>query len=177
VLRRRDVDNERSKSTSTTANHRSYIMKPKAFVSAIMAMSLALGGPVSVFAQADNQKNLDKNLARQGKLWVIFRECFDFWIATRIFRWVRYRARRGQGTCTQDKPVYSRYAVRDLPTAPRLGAFGLTRLRLPTAVEIEITPNSRIHCHHQPAGVRGLPLFARDVCSQESIELFAGRIK
>ena len=39
-------------------------MKPKAFVSAIIAMSLALGGPVSVFAQADNQKNLDKNFNR-----------------------------------------------------------------------------------------------------------------
>ena len=36
----------------------------------------------------------------------------------------------------------SRCAVRDLPTAPRLGAFGLTRWRLPTAVEIEITLNS-----------------------------------
>ena len=30
----------------------------------------------------------------------------------------------------------SRYAVHDLPTAPRLGAFGLTRL--PTAVEMEL---------------------------------------
>jgi len=39
--------------------------------------------------------------------------------------------------------VDSRYAVRDLPTAPRLGAFGLTRWRLPTAVEIEITQNSQ----------------------------------
>jgi hypothetical protein len=39
--------------------------------------------------------------------------------------------------------VYSRYAVRDLTTAPRLGAFGLTRLRLPTAVEIKITLNSQ----------------------------------
>ena len=27
----------------------------------------------------------------------------------------------------QDKPVDSRCAVRDLPTAPRFGAFGLTR--------------------------------------------------
>ena len=72
--------------------------------------------------------------------------------------------------------MYSRYAVRDLPTAPRLGAFGLTRLRLPTAVEIEITLNSRIH-KDQPHGMLGLPLFARGVCSQESIELFAGRIK
>ena len=72
--------------------------------------------------------------------------------------------------------MYSRYAVRDLPTAPRLGAFGLTRLRLPTAVETEISLISRIH-KHQPDGVRGLLLFARRVCSQESIELFAGRIK
>lgn len=39
--------------------------------------------------------------------------------------------------------MYSRYAVRDLTTAPRLGAFGLTRLRLPTAVEIKITLNSQ----------------------------------
>ena len=37
----------------------------------------------------------------------------------------------------------SRCAVRDLPTAPRLGAFGLTRWRLPTAVELEITLNSQ----------------------------------
>ena len=37
----------------------------------------------------------------------------------------------------------SRYAVRDLTTAPRLGAFGLTRWRLPTAVEMEITLNSQ----------------------------------
>ena len=37
----------------------------------------------------------------------------------------------------------SRCAVRDLPTAPRLGSFGLTRWRLPTAVEIEITLNSQ----------------------------------
>ena len=44
-----------------------------------------------------------------------------------IFRPIRYRARRGQVTCPQDKPVYSRCAVRDLPTAPRLEAFGLTR--------------------------------------------------
>ena len=35
----------------------------------------------------------------------------------------------------------SRCAVHDLPTAPRLGAFGLTRLRLPTAVEKEVNPN------------------------------------
>ncbi len=39
-------------------------MKPKAFVSALVAMSLALGGPVSVFGQADNQQNLDKNSRR-----------------------------------------------------------------------------------------------------------------
>lgn len=39
-------------------------MKPKAFVSAIMAMSLALAAPVSVFGQADNQQNLDKNFNR-----------------------------------------------------------------------------------------------------------------
>lgn len=32
-------------------------MKPKAFASAIMAMSLALGGPVAVFGQADKQEN------------------------------------------------------------------------------------------------------------------------
>ena len=37
----------------------------------------------------------------------------------------------------------SRYAVRDLTTAPRLGAYGLTRWRLPTAVELEITLNSQ----------------------------------
>ena len=37
----------------------------------------------------------------------------------------------------------SRCAVRDLTTAPRLGAFGLTRWRLPTAVEMEITLNSQ----------------------------------
>ena len=57
-------------------------------------------------------------LARRGNLWVVLSV---------------YRARRGQGTCPQDKPVYSRCAVRDLPTAPRLDAYGLTRLRLPTA--------------------------------------------
>ena len=44
---------------------------------------------------------------------------------------------------TRDGPVDSRYAVRDLTTAPRLGAFGLTRWRLPTAVELEITLNSQ----------------------------------
>ena len=39
--------------------------------------------------------------------------------------------------------VDSRYAVRDLPTAPQVGAFGLTRFRLPTTVEIVITLNSQ----------------------------------
>jgi hypothetical protein len=39
--------------------------------------------------------------------------------------------------------VDSRCAVRDLPTASRVGAFGLTRWRLPTAVEIEITLDSQ----------------------------------
>lgn len=39
----------------------------------------------------------------------------------------------------------SRCAVHDLPTAPRLGAFGLTRWRLPTAVEIEVRLNSRMY--------------------------------
>jgi hypothetical protein len=38
----------------------------------------------------------------------------------------------------------SRCAVRDLPTAPRLGAFSLTRWRLPIAVEIYITMNNRM---------------------------------
>ena len=37
----------------------------------------------------------------------------------------------------------SRCAVRDLPTAPQVGAFGLTRFRLPTTVEIAITLNSQ----------------------------------
>jgi hypothetical protein len=36
-----------------------------------------------------------------------------------------------------------RSAVRALTTAPRVVTFGLTRYRLPTAVEIEITPNSQ----------------------------------
>ena len=70
----------------------------------------------------------------------------------------------------------SRYAVHDLPTAPRLGAFGLTRSRLPTAVEIEVNPNSPIQ-RHLPHGARWLALIAMGVCSQKSIELFAGRIK
>ena len=39
-------------------------------------------------------------------------------------------ARHGQLTGTQDKPVHRRYAVREFPTPPRLGAYGLTRLRL-----------------------------------------------
>lgn len=39
-------------------------MKPKAFVSALVAMSLAIGGPIAVFGQADNQRNLDKNFNR-----------------------------------------------------------------------------------------------------------------
>lgn len=71
--------------------------------------------------------------------------------------------------------MYSRCAVRDLPTAPRLGAYGLTRLRLPTAVEMEITGSKP----SRTAGPieAGLPLVAIGVCSQESIELFAGRIK
>ena len=34
-------------------------------------------------------------------------------------------------------------AVRDFPSAPRVGAFGLTLWRLPTAVEIEITLDSQ----------------------------------
>jgi hypothetical protein len=50
--------------------------------------------------------------ARRGNLWVVLSV---------------YRARRGQGTCPQDKPVDSRCAVRDLTTAPRLVSFGLTR--------------------------------------------------
>lgn len=91
-------------------------------------------------------------------------------------RFPRTPARRGQATCPRGEPVDSRCAVRDLPTAPRLGAFGLTRLRLPTAVEIEITVNSRTH-KHQPNGVRGLAVLAVGACSQESIEFLAGRIK
>ncbi len=70
----------------------------------------------------------------------------------------------------------SRYAVHDLPTAPRLGAFGLTRLRLPTAVEIEVNPNSPIQ-RHLPYGARWLALVTVDVCCQKSIEFFAGRVK
>ena len=67
-------------------------------------------------------------------------------------------------------------AVRDLTTAPRLGAFGLTRWRLPPAVELEDTLNSQID-KHQPSGVRGLPLIAMGGRSQKSIEFFAGRVK
>ena len=48
--------------------------------------------------------------------------------------------------------MHSRCAVRDLPTAPRVGAFGLTRLRLPTAIEIRITRNSRAQGHTPDAG-------------------------
>jgi Ni/Co efflux regulator RcnB len=40
-------------------------MKPKAFVSAIVAMSMALGGPVSVFAQADRQEDRITELQQQ----------------------------------------------------------------------------------------------------------------
>ncbi len=36
-------------------------MKPKAFVSALVAMSLALGGPVSVLAQGGNQRQQEEN--------------------------------------------------------------------------------------------------------------------
>ena len=79
-------------------------------------------------------------MVRQGNLWVDFD---SFEVNHCIFRRIRYRARRGQATCPQDKPMDSRCAVRDLPTAPRLGAFGLTRWRLPTAVELEITLNSQ----------------------------------
>ena len=61
-------------------------------------------------------------------------------------------ARRGQATCPQDEPVDSRYAVRDLTTAPRVGAFGRTRWRLPTAVELEITLNSQ-HTNTSPMAV------------------------
>ena len=75
-------------------------------------------------------KALEKILARWGNLWVVFGGSLS---DAHVFRPIRYRARRGQGTCPQDKPVGSRCAVRDLPTAPRLEAFGLTRLRLPTA--------------------------------------------
>jgi hypothetical protein len=63
-------------------------------------------------------------MARWGNLWVVID---GYWPATRIFQQIRYRARHGQGTCPQDKHVYSRYAVRDLPTAPLHEAFGLTR--------------------------------------------------
>jgi len=38
----------------------------------------------------------------------------------------------------------NRCAVADLPTAARLCTFALTRLRLPTAVEIEVSLGSRI---------------------------------
>lgn len=48
-----------------------------------------------------------------------------------------------------------RFAVRDLTTAPRLGAFGLTRLYLPTAVAIEITLNNQMH-DRQPNDGRDL---------------------
>jgi|GEM_PF-6589635 len=65
-----------------------------------------------------------KNKARWENLWVVLG---GFLPGTHIFLQIRYRARGGQGTCPQDKPVYSRCAVRDLPTAPRLEAFGLTR--------------------------------------------------
>jgi len=62
-------------------------------------------------------------LARPENPWVDFE---DFG-SLPDFQPIRYRARRGQGTCPQDKPVYSRCAVRDLPTAPRVEAYGLTR--------------------------------------------------
>lgn len=39
-------------------------MKPKALVSALVAISLAIGGPAAVFGQADNQQNLDRNFRR-----------------------------------------------------------------------------------------------------------------
>ena len=73
---------------------------------------------------------IHKKRARWGNLWVVFG---SFLSDAHFFRPIIYRVRRGQGTCPQDKPVDSRCAVRDLPTAPRLEAFGLTRLRLPTA--------------------------------------------
>jgi hypothetical protein len=63
-------------------------------------------------------------MARWGNMWVVID---GYWPATRIFQQIRYRACHGQGTCPQDKHVYSRYAVRDLPTAPLHEAFGLTR--------------------------------------------------
>jgi hypothetical protein len=53
------------------------------------------------------------------------------------------RARRGQVTCPQGKPVDSPFGVRDLPTAPRRLAFGLTRCACRTAdLEIEKKPGA-----------------------------------
>lgn len=72
--------------------------------------------------------------------------------------------------------MHSRCAVRDLPTAPRVGAFGLTRVRLPTAVEIRITRNSRAQGHTPDAGQGYLGLLS-GLRSQESIEFLAGRIE
>ena len=71
----------------------------------------------------------------------------------------------------------SRCAVRDLPTAPRLGAFGLTRLRLPIAVQIKVTINTSEYTKPDAIGAPGLPLLVVAVCRQESIEFFAGRVK
>ena len=70
----------------------------------------------------------------------------------------------------------SRYAVRDLPTAARLGAFDLMRWRLATAVEVIVTTHSRMH-DFRASGAPGLPLFTVIVCRQKSIEFFASRVK
>jgi hypothetical protein len=58
---------------------------------------------------------LEELLVRPENLWV----AFDGSMVQRV--------RHGQVTCPQDKPVDSRFAVRDLPTAPRFETYGLTR--------------------------------------------------
>ena len=81
----------------------------------------------------------DRQMGRPGNLWVV-KEDFPGEPSHKL---PSAPDRRGQATCPQDEPVDSRYAVRDLTTAPRLRAFGLTRWRLPTPVELEVTLNSQ----------------------------------
>ena len=87
------------------------------------SIALALAGPLSAMAQ--NPQSAPTEI--QGSLGESVGSSWRFLNRHSYSLQVRYRARRGQGTCPQDKPVYSRCAVRDLPTAPRVEAFGLTR--------------------------------------------------
>ena len=70
---------------------------------------------------------LPKKVVRQRNLWVVFEVLRRMLLELGCV--VEY-ARRGQATCPQDEPVDSRYAVRDLTTAPRRFAFGLVCLSL-----------------------------------------------